>query len=47
LARLEARIGLETLLERIPNLRVPEQEIDYVPTLGLVVNMTALQVEWA
>jgi cytochrome P450 len=47
LARLEARIGLQTLLERIPNLRVPDQEIDYVPTLGLVVNMQGLQVEWA
>jgi cytochrome P450 len=47
LARLEARVGLETLLERMPNLRVPEQEIDYVPTLGLVVNMKTLRVEWA
>jgi cytochrome P450 len=47
LARLEARIGLETLLERVPDIRVPDQEIDYVPTLGLVVNMKALEVEWA
>jgi cytochrome P450 len=47
LARLEARVGLETLLDRMPDLHVPEQEIDYIPTLGLVVNMKTLQVEWA
>ena len=27
LARLEAQIGLETLLARFPNLRMPEQEL--------------------
>jgi cytochrome P450 len=47
LARLEARIGLETLLERMPDMRVPEQELQYVPTLGLVVNLKGLEVEWA
>lgn len=47
LARLEARVGLETLLKRMPDMRVPEQELDYVPTLGLVVNLEGLQVEWS
>jgi len=28
-------------------MRVPEQELDYVPTLGLVVNLEGLQVEWS
>jgi cytochrome P450 len=46
LGRLEARIAIETLLERIPSLRVPSQEIQYVPSLGVTVNLVGMQVEW-
>ena len=46
LARLEARIALKALLERIPDLRVPPQELEYVPSLGVVVNLRGMRVEW-
>jgi cytochrome P450 len=46
LARLEVRIALQALLERIPSLRVPEQEIHYARTLGVVVNLLGMRAEW-
>jgi cytochrome P450 len=46
LARLEVRIALQALLERIPSLRVPQQEIQYARTLGVVVNLLGMRVEW-
>jgi len=46
LARLEAKVGLETLLFRVPGLRVPAQELEYTPTLGVVVNLEGMLVEW-
>lgn len=46
LARLEVRIALNALLERIPTLRVPAQELDYARTLGVVVNLLGMRVEW-
>lgn len=46
LGRLEARIAIETLLRRIPSLRMPPQEIKYVPSLGVTVNLVDLRVEW-
>jgi cytochrome P450 len=34
LARLEARVALNVLLERVPGLRaVPDQALEYAPTL--------------
>lgn len=46
LGKLEARIAIETLLDRIPDLRVPPQEIRYVPSLGVTVNLVGMRVEW-
>jgi hypothetical protein len=34
------------LLERIPTLRVPVQELRYARTLGVVVNLLGMRVEW-
>jgi cytochrome P450 len=46
LARLEARIGLETLFARIPSLQVvPEQTLDFAPTLTVSM-LKHLQVQW-
>jgi cytochrome P450 len=46
LARVLARTGLETLYERIPDLRVvPGQTLDYVPTYT-AVTLKRLEVEW-
>jgi cytochrome P450 len=47
LARLEARIGIEVLLERLPGLRLaPAQRLTYLPSL---INraLQQLQVTWA
>ena len=46
LARLEMRIAIQALLERIPTLRVPAQELSYARTLGVVVNLLGMRVEW-
>lgn len=47
LARLEARIALETLLDRLPGLRLVEgQEISYLQTL-VIRGVRSLQVTWA
>jgi cytochrome P450 len=46
LARLEGRIALEALLERIPGLRVPEQTLNYARSFGVVVNLLGMRVEW-
>jgi hypothetical protein len=46
LARMEVRIALQALLERIPTLRVPLQEFQYARTLGVVVNLLGMRAEW-
>lgn len=46
LARLEARIAFEVLLDRLPGLRLVEgQQIDYLPTL-VIRGIKSLHVEW-
>lgn len=46
LARREARIALEILSERLPNLRLrPNQELTHVPTM-IFRGYTHLEVEW-
>jgi cytochrome P450 len=46
LARLEARIGLNTLYQRIPSLRiVPDQKLTYEPALTVLV-LRSLLAEW-
>lgn len=46
LARLEARIGMNVLYERLPGLRVvPGQTLDYQPALT-VLALNSLLVEW-
>ena len=46
LARLEARIALDTLYRRLPGLKVsPDQSLDYDPIL-LSVMLKSLKVEW-
>ncbi len=46
LARVLARLGLQTLYERIPGLRVvPGQKLEYVPTYT-AVTLKGLDVEW-
>jgi cytochrome P450 len=46
LGRVEARIAIATLLDRVPTLRVPPQTLRYAPTLGVVVNLMGMRVEW-
>jgi cytochrome P450 len=46
LARVEARMAIATLLRRVPTLRVPEQELRYARTLGVVVNLLGMRVDW-
>jgi cytochrome P450 len=45
LARLEARIGLETLFRRLPDIRVPQQTLEFVPVVTLQT-LISLRVEW-
>jgi cytochrome P450 len=46
LARLETRIGMQRLFERIPGIRVTsQQKLEYVPAL-VTSSLRALQVEW-
>jgi cytochrome P450 len=46
LARLEAKVGFEILLERIPDIRVaPGQVLEYQPTMT-VLTLNHLQTEW-
>lgn len=46
LARLQARIAIEVLLDRLPNLRLVEgQKIEYIPTL-VIRGVKSLQVIW-
>jgi cytochrome P450 len=46
LARLEARVGLEALYARIPDLRVvPGQRLEYIPVVT-VQTLVSLHVEW-
>lgn len=46
LARLEARIGFEVLLDRLPNLRLVEnQPLEYLPTL-VIRGLRSLRVAW-
>jgi hypothetical protein len=46
LGRVEARIAIATLLDRVPTLRVPQQELRYAQTIGVVVNLMGMRVEW-
>ncbi|MDY7229170.1 cytochrome P450 [Hyalangium rubrum] len=47
LARLELRVGIEQLLERIPDMRlVPGQDVGYQYDLPLLRNIRRLHVEW-
>lgn len=47
LARAEARIGLETLLERIPEIRlVPGQELNYHHAIGVFM-LEAIEFAWS
>ena len=46
LARLEARVGLETLFDRIPDIRVvADQTLEYIPVVT-VQTLVSLHVEW-
>jgi cytochrome P450 len=46
LARLEARVGLDTLFERIPDVRVvADQTLEYIPVVT-VQTLVSLHVEW-
>ena len=45
LARLEARVALECLMDRIPDLHMPQQDLQYVPNFVTPTPLT-LQVEW-
>lgn len=46
LARLEGRIAIELLTQRLPNLRiVPEQEITYVPSI-VIRGVTKFLIQW-
>lgn len=46
LARLEARLGMQTLLERIPDIRIRDgQELQYLPVMT-VLALEHLKVEW-
>jgi cytochrome P450 len=46
LTRIEAPIGLRTLYDRIPDLRVvPDQPLDYDPVLAALI-LKRLQVQW-
>lgn len=46
LARMEGKVALEVLLQRLPNLQLaPNQEISYVPSL-LMRGFTRLLVQW-
>ncbi len=47
LARLEARVGLNVLFERIPNIRVvPDLELVYLPVMT-VLTLQSLLTEWS
>jgi cytochrome P450 len=47
LARLEARVGLNVLFERIPDIRVvPGQELVYLPVMT-VLTLQSLMTEWS
>ncbi len=47
LARLEARIGLQRLLERIPELEiVPDQPLEFAPTMTVSM-LHSLEARWA
>jgi cytochrome P450 len=46
LARLEAKLGFEALLQRVPTIHVtPGQELDYQPTMT-VLTLNHLNTEW-
>ena len=46
LARLEGRVALEVLTERIPTMRlVPDQQLSYVPNVSFR-GPTSLLIEW-
>ena len=45
LARLEAKIGLEVLFRRIPDLAVPDQELRFAPVMTVSM-LTSLRVRW-
>ncbi len=45
LARLEGRIALERLIDRLPDLRLPDQTIEYEANI-ITPAPTALTVDW-
>lgn len=45
LARMEAKIALERILERMPGLRLPEQELERAPNMAMRP-LTALRLSW-
>lgn len=47
LARLEARVGLQALFDRIPNLEVvPDQQLEFAPTMTVSM-LHSLELRWA
>jgi cytochrome P450 len=47
LARLETRVGLNVLFERIPDIRVvPDQDLVYLPVMT-VLTLESLMTEWS
>ena len=47
LARLEVKIAVESLMERIPSLRLaPDAKLNHVPTVGVPVLIDGLLAEW-
>jgi len=45
LARLEGQVALERLVARLPNLRLPAQEVEYLPNI-ITPAPAALRLEW-
>ena len=46
LARLETKIALNALFDRLPHMRIPEQQVEYHPNF-ITPAPIRLMVEWA